>query len=140
MSKRSPSKFSNPAKVKNFPKQTPTPPPSQQQSPPSATTTPAFTPLDAKDQEIIRLRTLNQDMDHQIRELLARTHTFDDAQFADIERRLKEHVQMADDQAEIIKFLREEYHSEFAPGATTHQGKTFAKIVLYYLKAGVDCQ
>ena len=85
--------------------------------------------------EIARLMTLNQDMDGQIRELIARKE-LTPAQWADYERVIQEHREMAQGQAGVIAYLREQYPGDFRAVAGVHQGKGFWDILMGYLKGG----
>lgn len=85
--------------------------------------------------EIARLLTLNSDMDGQIRELIARRE-LTPAQWADYERVIQEHREMAQGQAEIISYLREQYPGDFRVVGGVNQGKGFWDIVMGYLKGG----
>jgi hypothetical protein len=91
--------------------------------------------------ENIRLTTLNQDMDGQIREGLKRK-AFGEAEYADILRRLGEHGQLVEAQNEILRGLLERYPEDFhdptAVPATggKNDGLSFTQLVLKYVGKG----
>jgi hypothetical protein len=82
--------------------------------------------------ENARLTTLNQDMDGQIRDLTKR-RALTEEQWAEHERVVREHREMAHGQAEVIAYLRDKYPHDFQIGGV-HQRKGFWEIVLEYLK------
>ena len=79
-----------------------------------------------------RMRTLNLDMDTQIRDLLKRRSLTDD-QWAEYVRQRISIVEMTQAQAEITVYLRTRYPSDFRDGGP-HAGATFSAIVLRYLR------
>lgn len=82
--------------------------------------------------ELTRLMTLNQDMDHQIRELLSR-RALTEEQWAVYERTSRDYREMAQSQADVIFFLREKYPADFTSNGP-HRNMNFGQIVLSYLK------
>lgn len=87
--------------------------------------------------ENIRLSTLNEDMNGQIRDGLKRK-SFGEKEYEDIVRRLREHGELVQAQAEIIEYLRDRYPSDFRGliGDTTSAMPSFAQTVLRYLERG----
>jgi len=84
------------------------------------------------EQEIIRLKTLNEDMDHQIRELNKR-RAITEKDWEVYVTKSREHSQMAIEQGLIIEYLRNTYPHDFQIGGRLHD-LSFSQIVLRYLK------
>jgi len=85
--------------------------------------------------EVARLLTLNRDMDHQIRDLVTRRELSAE-QWADYQRIIQEHREMAQGQGEVIAYLRAQYPGDFRMVGGAHQGRGFWEILMGYLKGG----
>jgi hypothetical protein len=82
--------------------------------------------------EIARLTTLNTDMDHQIRDLIVRRELSEE-QWAEYTRIKREHIELAQGQAEIVTYLRNRYPDDFKTGGR-NEGVGFGTMVVRYLK------
>jgi hypothetical protein len=90
----------------------------------------ARTKADLAEREAGRLKTLNRDMDGQVRDLL-KASPMTEEQLAEIALVRKDRDEMRRDQNAVVVYLRTRFPSDFQSGR--HAGRNFGEIVIFYL-------
>lgn len=81
-----------------------------------------------------RLRTLNNDLDHQVRDLL-KSRPISEQEYDAVARKMHAHDDLAQQQGYVVEYLRTAYPDDFCGmGGGHNTGLTFSQMVIGYLK------